>query len=251
MLLLGGTAESRWLARELTGWPQLHVITSLAGRLRDPLLPPGEVRIGGFGGRDGLVEWLWARQVRVVVDATHPFAGAITAAASAATAQLGLPFLVLRRPGWQAGPTDDWHWADSLSEAARLLPGLGQRAFLTIGRTGLAAFAHLDQLWFLLRVIGTAGVDAGGRLFAARHEVVVDRGPFTLDNELDLLRRHRIDVLVTKDSGGELTAAKLAAARHLGLPVLLVRRPSLPDVPVVPTATDVLRWLTVTLQLGG
>jgi precorrin-6A/cobalt-precorrin-6A reductase len=249
VLLLGGTAESRCLAGELCAWPQLRVVTSLAGRVRDPLLPAGEVRIGGFGGRSGLVDWLRTQQVRAVIDATHPFAEVITASAVAATAQLGLPLLVLRRPGWQAGPGDDWHWADSLPDAARVLPGLGRRVFLTVGRAGATAFAELDRMWFLLRVIDPAGADAGGVRFTARHAVVSGRGPFTVDGELELLRRYRIDVLVTKDSGGALTAPKLAAARRLGLPVLLVRRPPLPPVPVVQAQTtgEALRWLTATL----
>ncbi|MGH3795262.1 MAG: cobalt-precorrin-6A reductase [Pseudonocardiaceae bacterium] len=242
VLLLGGTAEAGWLARELIGWPAVHLITSLAGRVRDPLLPPGEVRIGGFGGQRQLVQWLSARRVRAVIDATHPFAAAITAAAVMATAELGLPFVVLHRPGWQAGPGDRWHWADSLDHAAGLVARLGRRGFLTTGRTGLAAFAGRDEVWFLIRTI-----DAPGPPLPAGCEVVLDRGPFTVDGELDLLRRYRIDVLVTKDSGGELTAAKLVAARRLGLAVLLVRRPPVPAVPVLATGPQVLRWLAMTL----
>lgn len=243
VLLLGGTAEAGALARELSGWPRLRVISSLAGRLRDPQVPPGEVRIGGFGGQAGLVRWLRARQVRAVIDATHPFAATITGTAAGATTELGLPFVVLRRPGWQAGPGDSWHWADSLDTAASAVPDLGCRAFLTTGRTGLAAFCALDRLWFLVRTI-----DPPGPPLPARCQVVLGRGPFTVDGELDLLRRHRIDVLVTKDSGGPQTAAKLVAARSLGLPVLLVRRPPLPSVPVVTTRAEVLRWLDLTLR---
>ena len=243
VLLLGGTAEAAWLARQLSEWPGIHVIMSLAGRVRTPSLPPGQLRIGGFGGRAGLLEWLRDQQIRAVVDATHPFAATITAAAAEATAQLGVPFVLLRRPGWQAGPGDAWHWVNSLDEAATRLPDLGHRAFLTTGRTGLAAFATLDDVWFLLRTI-----EPPDPLFA-RCEVVLARGPFTVPGELELLQRYRIDVLVTKDSGGEMTAAKLVAARRLGVPVLLVRRPPLPVVPVVTTGAEVLRRLPG--MLGG
>jgi len=159
VLLLGGTAEAGWLARELAGCPTVQVITSLAGRIRDPLLPLGQVRIGGFGGAPGLLQWLREHQVRAVVDATHPFAAVITAAASVATTELGLPFVVLRRPGWQVAPGDDWRWADTLDDAAAQLPELGRRAFLNTGRTVLAAFSGLDQLWCLVRAI-----DAPARL---------------------------------------------------------------------------------------
>jgi precorrin-6A/cobalt-precorrin-6A reductase len=227
VLLLGGTAEASWLARELSEWPGVHGITSLAGRVRSPSLPPGQLRIGGFGGRAGLLGWLRDQQIRAVIDATHPFAATITAAAAAAAAHLGVPFVLLRRPGWQAGPGDDWHWVNSLDEAATLLPRLGRRAFLTTGRTGLAAFAALDDLWFLVRAIEQPAP------LLARCEVVLARGPFTVPGELELLRRHRIDVLVTKDSGGEMTVAKLVAARRWGVPVLLVRRPPLPWRPGV------------------
>ncbi|MGH4027206.1 MAG: cobalt-precorrin-6A reductase [Pseudonocardiaceae bacterium] len=248
VLVLGGTAEAAWLARKLSEWPGVQVITSLAGRVRTPSLPSGQLRIGGFGGRAGLLRWLRDQQIRAVVDATHPFAATITAAAAEATEQLRVPFVLLRRPGWQAGPGDDWHWVNSLDEAAIRLPDLGHRAFLTTGRTGLAAFAALDDVWFLVRTISPPAP------LLARCEVILARGPFTVSGELELLRRHRIDVLVTKDSGGEMTAAKLVAARRLGVPVLLVRRPPLPvtpSAPVVTTGAQVLRRLHGVLGRAG
>lgn len=250
VLLLGGTAEAARLARELSRWPGVQLITSLAGRVRTPALPPGQVRIGGFGGRAGLAGWLREHRIAAVIDATHPFAAGITAAAAGAAGQLRVPFVLLRRPGWQAGPGDDWHWCGSPDEAATRLPGLGRRAFLTTGRTGLAAFAALDDVWLLLRTIEP--VEPPGP--PARCEAVLGRGPFTVPGELDLLRRHRIDVLVTKDSGGQASAAKLVAARRLGLPVLLLRRPPLPAAPamrVVTTGAEVLSWLHGVLGAGG
>ncbi|HEX4704150.1 MAG TPA: cobalt-precorrin-6A reductase [Pseudonocardiaceae bacterium] len=238
VLLLGGTAEARRLADLLAADPTVEVITSLAGRVRTPLLPPNEVRIGGFGGPDGLTNWLYTERIDAVIDATHPFATTITANAIAATSRLSLPVLVLRRPGWHAEQGDNWHWADTLPDAAARLPALGRRVFLTTGRTDIAPFTALADLWFLLRC-----VDPPDPPPPTSVTVVLARGPFTIDGETALLREHRVDVLVTKDSGGDQTAAKLVAARQLGLPVVLVRRPALPDTPVVPTERDAIDWL--------
>ncbi|GAA5034197.1 cobalt-precorrin-6A reductase [Streptomyces siamensis] len=225
VLILGGTTEARRLAEILEDRaPRLRVTTSLAGRVTAPRLPPGEVRVGGFGGAGGLAAWLRAHRVDALVDATHPFARTISAHAAEAAAGTGVPLLAVRRPGWVPEAGDDWHEAGSLAEAAGLLPALGRRVFLTTGRTGLAAFAHLDTIRFLVR-----SVDAPEAPHPRHMEVVLDRGPFTLDGERALLRRHRIDVLVTKDSGGAATAAKLRAAREAGLPVVVVRRPPLPE----------------------
>lgn len=238
VLLLGGTTEARRLATLLAGDPGVDVVSSLAGRVRTPLTPEGDLRIGGFGGLDGLAEWLYVNRIDAVVDATHPFAATITGNAAAATARLGLPFVVLRRPGWQPGPGDDWHWIDTVADATALLPALGRRVFLATGRGDLAAFADRDDLWFLLR-----SVDPPPPPLPANRRIVLDRGPFDLRSELALLREHRIDVVVTRDSGGDHTAAKLTAANTLHLPVLLARRPPLPDVPVVTTERAAAEWL--------
>ena len=219
VLILGGTAEARALAATLvdTG---VRVVSSLAGRVRDPALPAGEVRIGGFGGAGGLAAWVRDHGIAAVVDATHPFASTMTAHAVDACAATDVPLVVLRRPGWPAEP--GWIWADSLAAAAALLPSLGKRVFLTTGRTSLAAFAELD-LEFLIRC-----VDPPCGPMPRRARVLLDRGPFTVDGERALMREYGIDVLVTKDSGGPLTSAKLAAARAEGVQVLVVRRPLLP-----------------------
>lgn len=224
ILVLGGTTEARELAAELTARPGVRVTTSLAGRVARPGAVEGDVRTGGFGGADGLARWLREHRVDVLVDATHPFASGITANAARAALATGVPAVVLRRPGWQAGPGDRWHEAGSLTEAAALLPVLGRRVFLTTGRLGLAAFAHLSGPHFLVR-----SVEAPDPPLPPDTEVLLARGPFTLDDERALLLRHRIDVLVTKDSGGAATSAKLTAARDLALPVVVVRRPPLPD----------------------
>ncbi|MFE9461602.1 cobalt-precorrin-6A reductase [Streptomyces californicus] len=246
VLVLGGTTEARRLAEILTapvpGEPvQVRVTTSLAGRVAAPRLPPGEVRVGGFGGPGGLAAWMGEHGVDVLVDATHPFAAAMSRNAAEAAALARVPLLALRRPGWTARDGDRWHSAGSLAEAAGMLPALGERVFLTTGRMGLAAFAgaDLDALWFLVR-----SVDAPEPPRPARTEVLLDRGPFTLDGERELLRRHRIDVLVTKDSGGDATAPKLTAAREAGIPVVVVRRPPVPEgVPVAATPDEAVRWV--------
>ncbi|MFG2596195.1 cobalt-precorrin-6A reductase [Streptomyces sp. NPDC048462] len=240
VLVLGGTTEARRLAELLAAQlPDARVTSSLAGRVASPRLPPGEVRVGGFGGADGLAAWLRTHQVDALIDATHPFAGTISFNAATAASAAHVPLLALRRPGWVPGRGDDWHPVGSLDEAARALPALGRRVFLTTGRMGLAAFAGLDELWFLAR-----SVDEPEPPYPARMEVLLDRGPFTAEGERELIRRHRLDVLVTKDSGGAATAPKLAAAREAGIPVVVVRRPPVPEgVAVAGTPDLALAWL--------
>lgn len=243
VLILGGTAEARALATALAALPGVSPISSLAGRVADPALPAGQVRIGGFGGAAGLAGWLAAERIEALVDATHPFAATISWSAAQAAATAAIPILALRRPGWTQRPGDDWCRQPSLSAAAQALAGLAERVFLTIGRTELAPFAGLDEHWFLIR-----SIEAPQPPLPRRHEVLLARGPFTVPAEIALMREHRIGVLVTKDSGGPLTEAKLAAARELGVPVLLVDRPPAPDVPVVATAEQAVEWIAA---LGG
>ncbi|MET8454525.1 cobalt-precorrin-6A reductase [Streptomyces sp. NPDC005209] len=231
VLILGGTTEARLLAAELSARSGVRVTTSLAGRVARPGAQAGDVRIGGFGGAEGLAGWLREQRVDAVVDATHPFAARITANAALAATATGLPLVVVRRPGWQPVPGDRWHTVASLSAAADALPGLGRRVLLTTGRLGLAAFAHLTDLHFVVRSVEPPEPPMPPDL-----DVVLARGPFTLADERALLREHRVDVLVTKDSGSEATSAKLTAARELGLPVVVVRRPPLP--PGVTAVTD-------------
>ncbi|MQS34192.1 cobalt-precorrin-6A reductase [Streptomyces katsurahamanus] len=256
VLILGGTTEARSLAGLLHGTPGLRLTSSLAGRVAAPRLPEGEVRVGGFGGVDGLAEWLREQKVRGLIDATHPFARTISFHAAEAAAIAHVPLLALRRPGWVRTEGDRWRMADSLEEAARLLPELlppalaapgapapERRVFLSTGRMGLAAFAACDgvrdDLWFLVR-----SVDEPEGLRPARTRVLLDRGPFTLEGERELLARHRIEVLVTKDSGGAATAPKLTAAREAQIPVVVVRRPPVPEgVAVAPDPEGAARWV--------
>ncbi|SDC42726.1 precorrin-6A/cobalt-precorrin-6A reductase [Geodermatophilus telluris] len=235
MLVLGGTGEARRLAAALVT-AGVDVLSSLAGRVADPVLPEGGVRVGGFGGADGLAAWLATHRPRAVVDATHPFAARITASAAAAAARTGVPLLRLQRPGWTPGPGDRWTWVDSLADAADAVRDAGT-VFLTTGRQGVGAFAGLTG-----RVL-VRSVDPPDGPLPVGAELLLARGPFTVQAEVALLREHGVDVVVSKDSGGAMTEAKLVAARELGLPVVLVRRPPLPaGVPVVATVEEAVSW---------
>jgi precorrin-6A/cobalt-precorrin-6A reductase len=235
ILVLGGTAEARALADALDGHG-VRVTSSLAGRVSRPRLPAGAVRIGGFGGPEGLAAWLTSHAVAAVIDATHPFAERISASATIACTGAGVPLLRLERPGWSERPGDRWRWVPDLPAAAATIPALGMRVFLTTGRQGLAAFAGVDT-WCLIRC-----VEAPQPPLPAQHALVLDRGPYTLDGELDLIDRHGIDLLITKDSGGPLTEAKLDAARERGLPVIVVRRPPRPATPAVGDIATAVQW---------
>jgi precorrin-6A/cobalt-precorrin-6A reductase len=195
------------------------------------------VRVGGFGGVDGLAAWLRTHGTDAVVDATHPFASTMTAHAAAACAVAGVPLLRLERPAWSPVPGDDWRPVPDLAAAAETVAVEGDRVFLTTGRTGLAVFAGVDR-WFLVR-----SVDPPEPPVPARMRVLLDRGPFTLDGERALMREHAVDVLVTKNSGG--VAPKLAAARELGVPVVVVERPPLPpNVIAVATVAAARDWVS-------
>jgi precorrin-6A/cobalt-precorrin-6A reductase len=237
ILVLGGTAEARRLAAVLHG-SGIAVVSSLAGRVANPRLPAGRVRVGGFGGPEGLAAWLREHGVAAVIDATHPFAERISASAAQASPAAGVPLLRLERPGWNERPGDRWQRVPDLAAAAALAPLLGSRVLLTTGRQGLAAFAGVAGCWFLVRC-----VDEPQTPLPPRHELVLARGPYSVDAELALIERHAIDVVVTKDSGGALTEAKLDAARERGLPVIVVERPPRAGAETVTTVAAAVRWV--------
>lgn len=237
ILLLGGTSEARELAARLADAGH-EVVSSLAGRLGTPVLPDGEVRVGGFGGPAGLASYLREERVDAVVDATHPFAEHISANAHAAASETGTLHLLLRRPGFPL--REEYVVVPDVHAAAEVLPP-GATVFLTIGRQQVAAFIHADAK-FVIRAIDPPSV------LPKHHVLLLDRGPFALDDEIGLMQRHGVDTLVTKDSGGAATAAKLEAAARLGIEVIVVARPPVPDgAEVVPTVEDVMHQLAAGL----
>jgi precorrin-6A/cobalt-precorrin-6A reductase len=237
ILLLGGTAEGSALAARLASRRDVAVISSLAGRTSRPALPQGSVRVGGFGGATGLGAFLEREAIDVVVDATHPFAGTISRNAADTTAARGVPLLVLERPAWSAHPDDRWHHVPDAAAAARSVTQAGKRVFLTTGRQNLAPFAACEG-WFLIRTI-----DPPEPPLPRLHDLLMSRGPFTFEEEYRLLSDHRIDVVVSKNSGGDATYAKIAAARELGIPVVLVERPPRRPAPTVADVDAALVWI--------
>jgi len=239
VLVLGGTTEASALAARLAGCRDLSATLSLAGRTSFPKPAPVPTRIGGFGGVEGLGRWLTEHRVGAVVDATHPFAAVISRNAAAACAQRGVPLLALRRPPWQAQAGDRWIDVPTMPDAVAALGPAPRRVFLTVGRLELPAFAAAPQHAYMVRTIEPIG-DA---LPALDVVTIQDRGPFGETDERRLMQEHGIEVVVTKNAGGAATYGKIAAARALGLPVVMVARPPKPDVLTVESVDAGLAWI--------
>jgi precorrin-6A/cobalt-precorrin-6A reductase len=236
ILILGGTAEGRQLAAALVA-DRVDVISSLAGRVSTPTLPVGRVRVGGFGGTGGLTDYLRREHAYAVVDATHPFAPKITKNVVAAASMTGTPLVRLERPGWREHPrADTWTWVPDAA-AARAAAERAFRPFLTTGRQSLPDFVAWADRDVLVRL-----VDPPAASLPQRWNVILSRGPYSYDGERTILTEHAIDVILTKDSGGTHTVAKLGAAGDLGIPVVIIARPEAAPVPLLRTVAEAVAW---------
>ena len=240
ILILGGTGQARELAELIAGLPGLVPVTSLAGRTRDPILPQGEIRSGGFGGVAGLAAYLSENDIALVADATHPFAATMSAHAAEACAQEGVPYLRLERPGWDPQDGDDWREAHDVASAAAMIEA-GARALVAVGRQEIAPFLARNDISVFARMIEPPQQPIPGHA-----EIMLARPPFSLEEELALMREKNISVLIAKNSGGA-GYAKLVAARMLSLPVILVARPQKPHAPLAASAEEMRALILASL----
>jgi precorrin-6A/cobalt-precorrin-6A reductase len=244
ILILGGTTEARWLGQQLAIRNDLAVTLSLAGRTASPMAQAVPVRSGGFGGTAGLIQYLRAHEIHALIDATHPFAETMSAHALSAAVQTHTPLLSLCRPPWHAVAGDRWTEVHDAQEAAGALGTEPRRVFLAVGRQEITPFTAAPQHRYLIRSVDP--VDPPLEVPHARY--ILERGPFGEDRERELLREHEIDIIVAKNSGGVATYAKIIAARTLGLPVILLRRPPPLDLPRVATVDEAMAWLDHVLK---
>lgn len=240
ILILGGTGDSARLIPQLAALPQVEPIASLAGRTPKPNIPTiAQVRMGGFGGVEGLVNYLKTERIDLLLDMTHPFAAQITYHAALAAHAVDIPRLVFSRPAWEQHPDDRWVFAQDLATAALLFPQMADRVFLTIGRQELSAFAKVRDCWFLMRMITPPAMDQP----LPRGQILLDQGPFDVEKEIQLLQSYNIRAIVSKNSGGNAAYAKMIAARHLGIPVVMIPRPPLPPGEIVQDLEAVMSWV--------
>jgi precorrin-6A/cobalt-precorrin-6A reductase len=246
ILILGGTAEARALAEALAQRSEFTVTVSLAGRTAEPLPQAAPVRSGGFGGAEGLARYLTDERIDVLIDATHPYASAISANAAAAADSAGVRLVALKRPPWTKVAGDNWIEVENVEDAVKALGQAPKRVFLALGRNELQPFAAAPQHFYLIR-----SVDPVDPPLAVPHATYITaRGPFNEGEDRALLARHNIEMLVAKNSGGKATYGKIEAARALGLPVVILKRPTLPEVGSVATAEEVVAFLDHALTLS-
>jgi precorrin-6A/cobalt-precorrin-6A reductase len=243
ILILGGTAESRALAALLANRPGVDVTLSLAGRTASPLAQHVPIRSGGFGGAKGLADYLATERIDALVDATHPYASTISTNATEAARDASVPIVVLRRPPWPAVAGDHWIDVADAAEASSALGNTPRSVFVTLGRNDLAPFAAAPLHFYLIRSVDP--VDPPLPLPRVRY--IIGRGPFAEADDRALMIEHRIDIVIAKNSGGDATYGKIAAARALGVTVIMLRRPPVPDTPCVETVEETIAWLDHTL----
>ena len=245
LLILGGTGDAVQLAAQTVKIPELETITALAGRTSQPGAVAGTIRMGGFGGETGLAEYLQTMAIDLLIDATHPFAAQISWHAAHAAARVGIPHSILIRPEWVRSSQDNWIEVESIEQAVTAIPVTAQRIFLTIGRQQLAPFASLTDRWCLIRSIDPPSAET----ILPPGKLLLDRGPFNLAQERQLLRNYQIQAIVSKNSGGEATYAKIIAARELGIPVVIIQRPIAPAGDRFEQVSDAISWLQARLGL--
>ena len=253
LLILGGTREAYQLAENLDAklaHEKINFISSLAGTTKKPNIPEGKFRTGGFGGLAGLKKFLVKEEISLLVDATHPFAENISKNALLASSDLGLPFLVLNRPPWVKHSKDQWLEVSSLKNAVKYLKNVEKKTgslfstgsiFLTTGNKELWLFQNFLNYHFLVRTVEEPELVSEW----PQATFLKDRGPFTLENEIKLLKKHKISMLVTKNSGGISTYAKIEAARYFKIPVLMIRRPEMITAKSCQTVNEAVDWVNL------
>jgi precorrin-6A/cobalt-precorrin-6A reductase len=243
IFILGGTTEARQLAGKLAQYGDVSVTLSLAGRTESPVAQGVPTRSGGFGGAEGLAAYLREEQINLLIDATHPYAANISRNAAEAAEMAGVPILALRRPAWEPVEGDRWTLVADVAEVVQALGAEPRKVFLALGRQEIAEFAAAPQHAYVVRSVDPVEPP----LDVPDATYILARGPFAEADELELLRAHRIDAIVAKNSGGGATYGKIAAARTLGIEVILFRRPALPDVPAAASVSELLgkvdHWL--------
>lgn len=249
LLILGGTGDASALIKKATSIAGLNITLSLAGRTETARNSSQtnssiQTRIGGFGGIEGLIDYLQQNSIDLIIDATHPFAAQISHHGATAARTYGIPYLIIDRPQWEKKIGDNWLEVETIAAAAKILPNVAKRVFLTIGRQELATFAHLQDIWFLMRAIDSPEPPI------PRGEIILDRAPFALEKERKLLLKYKIEAIVSKNSGGDATYSKVFAARELGIPLIMIKRPSLPPADRVSSVEEALAWLDRNINLG-
>ncbi|MEY9183655.1 precorrin-6A/cobalt-precorrin-6A reductase [Bradyrhizobium sp. USDA 326] len=244
-LILGGTADASLLAAEVAR-AGIDAVYSYGGRTRAPADQPLPTRIGGFGGVSGLADYIRRDSITHVIDATHPFAAEMSRNAVVACAETGTPMIALERSPWTKAPGDSWIEVVDVNAAVAALPDAPTNVFLAIGRQHIAPFASRPQHAYTLRFVDPPEAPLP---FAA--DVIVSRGPFTLDGELDMLRSRDIAWIVARNSGGDGARAKIEAARMLGLSVIMISRPRLPERLRVESVAEIMQWLGHSIRLGA